>query len=418
MTANMDTMTYYSLLGVAHDATPEEIKSAYRRLAKSLHPDRNGGNSHTSHLFTAVQTAYDTLRDPERRRKYDSSLLTDYALGSQSTNVDDINWDDDEFDSGEEWDVAPVAVDIDPSWLSSEFDSSSRKRWALYRNISVGVFLLALVGLGVFSFFKYGIWAVAGVALLSLFFKKYITRAKGKASWIVGTVIASLISIYAFVDVVLDDPVGGGTALDRALVWLVFGLVAAGAGFVLNRWYGLPPKQRVYNFLSEHASDTTHATAQNLEKFAHFPGAVVVSGLRTYADGEPFYIDHAIVCGRKVAIVNSVSLDEGRYSWDRSGVGICKHDSMGERFYGRSEIPKSVSALLKNLSSVKQKDVQAWTLVHGNNVSFEASPQGVAPFARAHEGIEEIGQWFLSDNNVEKTHRKYVEELWKHVNTK
>jgi curved DNA-binding protein len=62
-------MDYYKLLEVSRTATPEEIKQAYRRLAKEHHPDRTGGDD--SH-FKKINEAYDTLKDPVRRSEYDS----------------------------------------------------------------------------------------------------------------------------------------------------------------------------------------------------------------------------------------------------------------------------------------------------------------------------------------------------------
>lgn len=67
---------YYLILEVSSDATPEEIRSAYRRLAKELHPDHYEGGSQP---FLALQEAYATLSDPNRRRAYDQSLRTGQA---------------------------------------------------------------------------------------------------------------------------------------------------------------------------------------------------------------------------------------------------------------------------------------------------------------------------------------------------
>ena len=62
---------YYLILGVGPDASPEQIKSAYRREAKRLHPDHSGRGSEP---FQAIQEAYEVLGDPGRRRAYDDEL--------------------------------------------------------------------------------------------------------------------------------------------------------------------------------------------------------------------------------------------------------------------------------------------------------------------------------------------------------
>lgn len=62
---------YYELLGVSPRASDEEIKRAYRRMARELHPDSTGGDPAAEARFKEVTRAYEVLRDPERRARYD-----------------------------------------------------------------------------------------------------------------------------------------------------------------------------------------------------------------------------------------------------------------------------------------------------------------------------------------------------------
>jgi len=65
------TKDYYVILGISADAAPDQIKTAYRQKAKSVHPDCSGGSSEPFH---DVQQAYETLSDPARRKIYDDQL--------------------------------------------------------------------------------------------------------------------------------------------------------------------------------------------------------------------------------------------------------------------------------------------------------------------------------------------------------
>src|SRR5271154_3462257 len=67
----MAKQDYYATLGVARDASAEDLKKAYRKLAMQYHPDRNPENKQAEAKFKEVSEAYDVLKDDQKRAAYD-----------------------------------------------------------------------------------------------------------------------------------------------------------------------------------------------------------------------------------------------------------------------------------------------------------------------------------------------------------
>lgn len=85
---------YYEVLGVDRNATEEEIKVAYRKLAIKYHPDRNPGNKEAEEKFKEAAEAYEVLHDPDKRRQYDQFGFDGPqgmgGFGSGGMDMDDI----------------------------------------------------------------------------------------------------------------------------------------------------------------------------------------------------------------------------------------------------------------------------------------------------------------------------------------
>ena len=95
-------MNYYEELGVREDVSIDDIKQAYRQLAKKYHPDKNPGNEKAAKKFVRIAAAYEILADEQKRKAYDERLKatgknrsskseTKYA---STVNIDPANMSD------------------------------------------------------------------------------------------------------------------------------------------------------------------------------------------------------------------------------------------------------------------------------------------------------------------------------------
>jgi curved DNA-binding protein len=88
----MEYKDYYRILGVARDATQDDIKKKYRKLAAKYHPDKNPDDKSAEAKFKEVGEAYEVLKDPEKRKLYDK-VGSDWKRYQQAgADPDDFNW--------------------------------------------------------------------------------------------------------------------------------------------------------------------------------------------------------------------------------------------------------------------------------------------------------------------------------------
>ncbi|THV16517.1 DnaJ domain-containing protein [Rhizobium rhizophilum] len=82
---------FYSILGVKRDAGADEIKSAWRTKAKSVHPDQNRDDPHAHNRFAEIGRAYEVLKDPAKRSRYDQQRMKVEALEREQTIMQQRN---------------------------------------------------------------------------------------------------------------------------------------------------------------------------------------------------------------------------------------------------------------------------------------------------------------------------------------
>ncbi len=84
---------FYDALGVSKSASQDEIKKAYRKLARQYHPDTNSGDKEAEERFKEIQGAYDVLSDPEKRKQYDAFGSADGRTGFPGGGAGNFNFD-------------------------------------------------------------------------------------------------------------------------------------------------------------------------------------------------------------------------------------------------------------------------------------------------------------------------------------
>lgn len=90
----MEYKDYYKLLGINRNASDEEIKQAYRKLAMKYHPDRNPGDKAAEDKFKDINEANEVLSDPKKRARYDQLGQSYQQWQQHGGNANNFNWDE------------------------------------------------------------------------------------------------------------------------------------------------------------------------------------------------------------------------------------------------------------------------------------------------------------------------------------
>lgn len=121
---------YYQLLGIRQDATPTEIRSAYKRLAMLYHPDRNPGNQEAEELFKLINEAYHVLADPAKKAYYDTGIAYPKHTYHSTAHDTSAYWKEYHRQRYEQWRHAQQST--------YTFD----KRYFRIQALAIGVFLI------------------------------------------------------------------------------------------------------------------------------------------------------------------------------------------------------------------------------------------------------------------------------------
>ncbi|GAA4617980.1 DnaJ domain-containing protein [Saccharopolyspora hordei] len=346
----MRGVDYYELLGVRRDATASEIKSAYRTLARTMHPDVGG----TAGTFRLLQEAYETLNDPVRRASYDGACQEEESEPEHRPRPTATRRRRRTF--GDDPDYVPRLPRLrldDIAWWDG-VDPDARIRYLPITGPERAP-TLALVG-------GWTLLLLAGLAV-------DLTAAL-LACWL-GLLVAS----GAVVVVMLRRHIRAHRA-DRLFV------AEHGGRRIFGQRATTDPQNRAQQL-----------TAELCAKYlTRLPGARVFHGLAW--PGSVFEdVDHAVLCGRRLVLVESKTWLPGHYTTDEDGtLWRNGHPFRG----GTTRLVEGVEVFEELLPGV---EVRGAVLIYpsrsGEVTTVEQDGQ-VAPMTPA-QFVREIGSWLAED---------------------
>ncbi len=122
-------MNYYQILGLQRDVSQEEIKKAYRRIAKQYHPDSNPGNREAEKKFKEASEAYEVLSNEEKRENYDHKLIAEQkkSTGESFANFFGFRPSDSKTDSGKNRKTSNTKTTRGPTPAVTPFRQRSKR---------------------------------------------------------------------------------------------------------------------------------------------------------------------------------------------------------------------------------------------------------------------------------------------------
>lgn len=504
---NFET-TLYDILGVSSSATPEEVKKAYRKKSRLLHPDTTGQD--TTDMFQMVQRAYEVLSKEDTRAEYDQHLEHKENPPPEAAPYEEPSWGEEEtwgedsdtetvwgeeVEEDEEDDPAdffqepepysePVYEEADDGEDAKNFFAPFRpvnmKRLSWYGNVpfenekltpgptskvdmgtafgSLGVLLLsALLPLYLLSVGE--IDKLSGILLTILMvsltlptigqvipFPINMRYSKpARISSLVSFILAALGMVFflatlgrgglmffmdpsfqafislAFVVLILTTPILGYVFGKRMRTNKQGDLNMVSENTARSDIFGIPGQ--LQDAVDKFGEDNIQAgmegekrTAKLLESMAvAIPSVRVFHGLN-FPGSKTADVDHAILVGNRLALIDSKMWRENHYEWDETG-NISEIKPNGYSFQRITHFPTAVekySQMFPNL------DVHGWILIHprkgrASKLSFDNSYATNSYLGDAENALNEMGDWLLDGKKAQTVNRRTMRKIFNNM---
>lgn len=429
--------TLYEVLGVAPDADPAEIKTAFRKRARKMHPDVAG--EEMASFFLLLQHAHEVLSEPARRAEYDRSLRGGTPSSSPpppepeersraASDEPPRNWGERVPEEAYGGPLPREGHDISHMpWLRT-FEGVERSS-ATITHAGLRWWQTALIGAG-------GLVLLVGSCLLSplmVLLLPVVLWAALRIWWIrrVPEVTCVLLLTFAVLS-------GAMTALVAAVQgqpwqWPVLGAIGSLLGIVGALWavYDLAVREPLrarrrdipegfswgepgQNLAAGQGRFSLDATLDGIEgerltaaEVAWFLGAIpgvrLVNSIEFPGTSSGADVDHAVVCGDKVAFIDSKAWKPGQYALVH-GQDAIRVGTSGAWDYYPAHMPTAVDLYQALLAKRRLRgvDVRGYVVVHPKSLAepLRLSNDGGAGLVRlvtAQELVTELGTWFTED---------------------
>lgn len=429
--------TLYEVLGVAPDADPAEIKAAFRKRARKMHPDVAG--EEMSSFYLLLQHAHEVLSEPVRRAEYDRSLRGEAPSSSTPPPEPEERSHAASDEPPRIWgERVPGEAYGGP--LPREGHDISNMPWlrtfegveqssATITNVGLRWWQTALIGAG-------GLVLLVGSCLLSplmVLLLPVVLWAALRIWWIRRVPEVTCVLLLAWT--VLSGVVSALVAVVQGQPWQwpVLGVIGSLLGIIVSLWavYDLavrePLRARLrdipegfswgepgQNLAAGQGRFGLDATLDGIEgerltaaEVAWFLGAIpgvrLVNSIEFPGTSSGADVDHAVVCGDKVAFVDSKAWKPGQYAMV-DGQDAIRVGTAGAWDYYPAHMPTAVDLYQALLAKHRLRgvDVRGYIVVHPKSLAepLRLSNDGGAGLVRlvtAQELVIELGTWFTED---------------------